>query len=148
MTENRVQILSGNKDVALSVAAGKLAFGLTDTDDALIEIEKGMPDLAIIYPDQAPGGLGTLFIPNTLAIIKGSPHPEAAKRLVQYLLSPPVETRLAKGESAQIPLNSTVKVKPRVETPQTVRAMQVDFDKAAAQWDTVAKFLRERFTGG
>jgi iron(III) transport system substrate-binding protein len=148
LQDNRVQILSGNKDVAFSVAAGKLAFGLTDTDDALIEVEKGMEDVAIVYPDQAAGGLGTLFIPNTLAIIKGAPHPEAAQRLVQYLLSPPVETQLAKGESAQIPLNSMVNVKLRVQTPQTVKAMQVDFEKAAAQWDTVAKFLRERFTGG
>ncbi len=27
----------------MSVAAGRLAFGLTDTDDALEEVEKGMP---------------------------------------------------------------------------------------------------------
>jgi iron(III) transport system substrate-binding protein len=145
--ENHVQIQSGNKQVAIAVASGQLAFGITDTDDALVELEKGMP-VVLVYPDQEPGGLGTLFIPNTLAIIKGGPHPAAAERLVAYLLSPPVESRLAKGESAQIPLNSAVTTKVRVETPRTIRAMQVDFEKAAAMWDTVADFLRERFTGG
>ena len=101
---NEVQILSGNKQVALAVAAGRLAFGLTDTDDALIEVEKGMP-VAIVYPDQGADGLGTLLIPNTLAIVRGCPHPAAARRLVDYLLSPEVEACLAAGESAQIPLN-------------------------------------------
>ena len=99
---NEVQILSGNKQVALAVAAGRLAFGLTDTDDALIEVEKGMP-VAIVYPDQGADGLGTLLIPNTLSIVRGCPHPAAARRLVDYLLSPEVEACLAAGESASNP---------------------------------------------
>ena len=69
--------------------------------------------VAIVYPDQGAGGLGTLLIPNTLAIIRGGPNPAAARRLVDYLLSPEVESRLAAGPSAQIPLN------PKVESPAT-----------------------------
>jgi iron(III) transport system substrate-binding protein len=144
---NDVQILSGNKQVALAVAAGQLPFGLTDTDDAIIEQEKGMP-VAIVYPDQGEQEMGTLFIPNTLAILKGCPHPEAARRLVDFLLSPEVETRLAAGPSAQIPLNPEAKAEVRVETPRTVRPMQVDFEAAAEKWDTAAKFLRDEFAGG
>ena len=144
---NDVKIFSGNKQVALAVAAGQVAFGLTDTDDALAEVEKASP-VAIVYPDQGDGQMGTLFIPNTLAIVAGSPHPEAARRLVDYLLSPEVEARLAAGPSAQIPLNSAVMVKPRVETPKTIRAMQVDFSAAADRWTAAARFLRDEFTGG
>jgi len=144
---NQVKILSGNKQVAQAVSAGQLAFGLTDTDDAIGEIEQGRP-VAIVYPDQGEGGLGTLFIPNTVAIIAGGPHPEAARRLVDYLLSPEVEAKLAFGASAQIPLNPAVKPDPRVETPATVKAMQVDFEAAAKQWDKAARFLREEFAGG
>jgi len=144
MRENEVQILSGNKQVALSVAAGQADFGLTDTDDAIIEIEHGRP-VAIVYPDQGEGGMGTLFIPNTLAIIRGSPNPEAARRLVDFLLSPAVEAKLAAGPSAQIPLNPRVEAEPRVETPRTVKAMEVDFAAAAAQWDAAARFLRDEF---
>lgn len=139
--------MEGNKQVALAVGAGRLAFGITDTDDAMGEIDKGMP-VAIVYPDQGEDESGTLFIPNTLAILKGCPHPEEARRLVDFLLSPPVETALAQGPSAQIPLNSQVDVKPRVETPRTIRAMQVDFNEAARLWPETAKFLRAKFTGG
>ncbi len=144
---NQVQILSGNKQVALSVAAGRTAFGLTDTDDAIIEQEKGMP-VAILYPDQGEDQMGTLFIPNTLAIIRGGPHPQAARRLIDYLLAPAVEGKLAAGPSAQIPLNPGVRAQLRVETPRTIRAMQVDFERAAEAWDTAARFLRDEFTGG
>ncbi len=144
---NDVEILSGNKQVALSVAAGRLSFGMTDTDDAIIELEKAMP-VAIVYPDQGDDGMGTLFIPNTLSIIRGSPNPEFAQRLVGYLLSPQVEAKLAAGPSAQIPLNSEVKGEVRVETPQTIRAMQIDFQAAADQWETAARFIRDEFTGG
>jgi len=130
LKKNDVQILAGNKQVALSVAAGELAFGMTDTDDAIIEVEKGMP-VAIVYPDQGEDEMGTLFIPNTLALIKGSPNGETARRLVDYLLSPEVEARLAAGRSAQIPLNTKCEAEVRVETPKTIKAMHVDFDAAA-----------------
>lgn len=144
MKANDVQIFSGNKQVAQAVAAGSIAFGLTDTDDAIIEVEAGQ-SVAIVYPDQGPDGLGTLFIPNTLAIIKGSPNGAEARRLVDYLLSPEIEIQLSQGPSAQIPLNAKVDVPLRVETPRTVQAMEVDFSEAARQWDAAARFVRDKF---
>ena len=145
--QQNVQILSGNRQVALAVASGQLAIGLTDTDDAIVELENGQP-VAIVYPDQQPGGMGTLFIPNTVAIIRGCPHPAAARQLVDYLLSPKVEERLAAGPSAQIPLHPRARPQTRVETPATIRAMQVDFAAAGEKWPEVAKYLRDRFTAG
>jgi iron(III) transport system substrate-binding protein len=143
---NGVQVLAGNKQVAMAVGSGQVAFGLTDTDDAMGEIDAGSP-VAIVYPDRAPGGLGTLFIPNTLAIVKGAPHQKAAEALADHLLSPEVEAALAKGPSAQIPLLRSTDVKARVETPRTVHAMEVDFEAAARLWDKVAAFLVDEFGG-
>jgi iron(III) transport system substrate-binding protein len=141
---NDVRILGGNKQVALAAASGEIAFGLTDTDDAIIEIDRAQP-VAIVYPDREEGQLGTLFIPNTIAIIKGNPNPAAAKKLIDFLLSPEVESTLALCPSAQIPLNPAVETRPRVETPKTVKVMQVDFTAAAKQWDAAAKFIQEEF---
>src|SRR5262249_26032234 len=143
---NGVQVLSGNKQVAQAVGSGQAAFGLTDTDDAMGEIDEGNP-VTIIYPDRAPDALGTLFIPNTLAVLKGAPHRAAAEALASHLLSPEVEAALATGPSAQIPLLRSTSVKARVETPRTVHAMQVDFEAAARLWDRVAAFLAEEFAG-
>jgi iron(III) transport system substrate-binding protein len=141
---NGVQVFSGNKQVATAVGSGQIAFGMTDTDDAMGEIEAGNP-AAIVYPDRNPGDLGTLFIPNTLAIMKGAPHQQAAEALADYLLSPSIEKTLAVGPSAQIPLLKSTEAEVRVETPKTVRAMEADFEAAAKVWDKVAAFLVKEF---
>ena len=144
--DNHVHVMAGNKQVALAVGSGQLAFGLTDTDDAIAEVDKAMP-VAIIYPDQGTDEMGTLFIPNTVSIIKGSPHEAAARRLVDNVLSPEVEAHLALGASAQIPLSTNADVRSRLNVPADVRQMDVDFDPAVEMWDTAAKFLRKEFTG-
>jgi iron(III) transport system substrate-binding protein len=142
--KRNARIMSGNKQVAQAVGSGELAFGLTDTDDALAEIAAGMP-VAIVYPDQSEGGLGTLFIPNTLSLIKGSEHVAAAEKLLDWLLSSDVERRLADGLSGQIPLKEGVAASDRVKTPGEVRAMDIDFSKAADSWDETARFLQQEF---
>ncbi len=143
---NGAQVLSGNKGVAVGVGKGDLAFGLTDTDDAMEEVDAGHHVL-IVYPDREPGGLGTLFIPNTLAIPGGAPRPKEAEALADHLLSPEVEAALASGPGAQIPLGSRTSVKAKVETPKTVPAMKVDFEAAAARWDEVSAYLTREFAG-
>lgn len=138
-------VFPGNRQVAQAVGSGQLVCGLTDTDDAMIEIRSGQP-VEIVYPDQEPGGLGTLFLPNTLAVIKNCPHPEPAKQLLNYLLSAETEQRLAAGESSQIPLNSQVKADTLpMETPATLNPMVVDFRRAREEWDAAAKFIRHEF---
>jgi iron(III) transport system substrate-binding protein len=143
--KDNAQVLSGNKQVAVSVGRGELAFGLTDTDDAIIEKENGQ-SVEIIYPDQEEGGLGALLIPNTLAMIQGATNNEAARRLVDYLLSPEVEAKLAAGGSAQFPLNPALQTRSRAAPAQPLRQMSVDFPAAAAAWDSAAAFLRDTFT--
>lgn len=145
---NNAKIEGGNKQVALKVARGEYAFGITDTDDAIIEIEQAQP-VAIVFPDQDDGQLGTLLIPNTLSIIKNGPNPEQAKRFIDRLLQGDIEERLAAGSSAQIPLSSQVKTKSRVE-PESgeLKLMKVDFEAAADEWDKIATKLNEMFPLG
>ena len=138
------RVLSGNKQVARAVSRGQIAWGLTDTDDAIIEVEQGLP-VAIVYPDQADGAMGTLFIPNTVARIRSGPNPNGAGQLIDYLLSAGTENRLAKSRSAQIPLGRGAATQDRVRTPSQIRAMQVDFEAAAAMWPKAAPILRHEF---
>lgn len=138
------RILASDREVAQEVATGRLAFGLTNSGDAIIQLAGGAP-VTIVYPDQAEYQLGTLFIPSTVALVKNSPHAEPAAELLNYLLSPEVARRLADGPSALVPLETGVTASNRVKTPTEVRAMKVDFPAAAEHWDTVAKFLHEEF---
>ena len=140
-------IVGGNKQVAQKVASGQFAFGLTDTDDAMIELENAQP-VAIVFPDQADDQLGTLVIPNTLGLIKNGPNPERAKILINRLLKEDIELRLANGASAQLPLASDVQSKWRVipvsslaDNKAPLKTMRVDFGKAAKTWDVEKEFL-------
>jgi iron(III) transport system substrate-binding protein len=138
-------IEAGNKQVALAVGQGRYAFGLTDTDDAMIEKSKGKP-VAIIFPDQGENQVGTLFIPNSLCLIKGSANSAKARKLAEFLLSPAVESELALSPSAQFPVNPQVKTRSPAQDESTdIKWMEVDFAKAADAWDEAARFLREHF---
>jgi iron(III) transport system substrate-binding protein len=135
---NDVRIVPGNKHVAQEVSAGKnAAIGLTDTDDAMGEIEAGNK-VAMLFLEKE-----TLFIPNTAAIVKGCPNPEGARKLVEFLLSPEIETRLAEAKSRQVPLNPQVKADlPTAMQPALkVAPMEVDFALAARNWERYQDIL-------
>ena len=141
VAENAV-VQSGNKQVAIAVSRGQYAFGLTDTDDAIIEVEQGNP-VAIVFPDQSEFQFGAWLIPNTLCITKG-PNRENARKLLNFLLQKSVEEQLARGSSAQIPLHEESKLTSRVE-PDQLKVMQVDFEAAAAAWERAKSKLKKIF---
>ncbi len=144
MKRNEVRVLGGNKACAEQVGAGLLAIALTDTDDALIELDAGKP-VRILFPDSGPDEMGTLLLPNTLAVVRGAPHPDTARRLIDYLLSPAVEARLARGPSGQIPLNPRTQARSRLVLPQPFRTMEVDYERAARLFPVAARYMETTF---
>jgi iron(III) transport system substrate-binding protein len=159
LKDNGTHIAPGNKDVAEWVAQGKTAtgkvaaIGMTDTDDAIGQLKSGK-DVTILFPDRDGGmgaagrkRMGTLFIPNTLCIPKGCPNLDGACKLVDYLLRPEVEKALAEGPGSQIPINPEVKatLPPQIETPATVKAMQVNWARAAELEEEARAHMIELF---
>jgi len=144
LRENDVAVLPGNATVRDLVARGEYAIGLTDTDDANGGVLDGFP-VAWLLPDQEPGGLGTLVLPNTVALVRGGPNPDAGKRLIDYLLSPEVETALAASRSIQIPLNPAAKAPEDVPVLSEIRRMDADFEEISGRMQDTAAFIREEF---
>ncbi len=139
---NGVRIVDGNASARDRVVDGTVPIGFTDTDDALVAIEQGRP-VDIIWPDK--DGIGTLLIPNTVALIEGGPNPDAGKKLIDFLLSPKVEEMLAYSESGQIPLRSSIKRPPHVPTLDKIKAMEVDYEKVADLMEPSGRFLQKLF---
>jgi iron(III) transport system substrate-binding protein len=135
MRTNGVIFGSGNAYLMRQVRNGKLAFGWTDTDDAKVAIDGGFPVVQVV-PDQGPDDMGLIVIPNTVAMIADAPHPEAAKRLIDFLVSREVEELLAHGPSAQIPVRSGV---PR---PEGVLDL-TDYRLAEIDWRAVGTAYAE-----
>jgi iron(III) transport system substrate-binding protein len=142
MKTNGVKITTSNGESADFVAAGQLDFSLVDTDDAVNRKKQGKP-VDIIYPDQDANGIGVLILPNAVALIKGGPHPENGKRLIDYLLSKETERKLAFADCAQIPLHSGVDTPPEVRGIEDIKPMRVGYADLARKMDEIQPFFKE-----
>jgi iron(III) transport system substrate-binding protein len=135
---NGVRIVGGNSVVRDLVARGEVKTGLTDTDDVNVAIENGQP-VGMVLPDKE--GLGVPVMPNMVSLIAGAPHPEEARKLIDYLLSADVERQLAQSEAVQIPLHAGVPGPKNIPAIETFKPMTLDYAKAASRVDDVTKRL-------
>lgn len=138
LRENEVEIASSNGEVKRLVVAGEVTFGLTDTDDAHQAVESGA-DVAVVYPDQ--DGLGTLIMPTAVVLLKGAPHPEEGRRLVDFLLSSRAELAMAE-RAAHMPLRSDVTPPNGVRRVPDLRPMEVDYAALGEVMERVQPWLR------
>ncbi len=137
MLANGLVVVDGNSVTRDLVAEGKAAVGFTDTDDAQGAIAKGAP-VQMVFPDQ--DSLGTLLIPNTVAMIAGAPHPDTAGELIDFLLSAKTEQRLLDEKWAQVPLRKDAK-----GDGGGVKAMEVDLGSVARNLTPSARACQELF---
>jgi len=128
LKKNDIAVLAGNATTKDRVAAGIYHFGFTDTDDANLALKDKKP-VAVIFPDKKD--FGTLLIPNTVAMINECPHPEAAKKLIDFILSKETEAALAASSSVQIPVRKSVPGPQSLPPLSEIKAMDVDFEKVA-----------------
>ena len=135
---NGVRVVEGNSVVRDLVARGEVKTGLTDTDDVNVAIENGHP-VGMVLPDRE--GLGVPVMPNMVSLIAGAPHPEEARKLIDYLLSADVERQLAQSEAVQIPLHAGVPGPKNIPAIETFKPMTLDYAKAASRVDDVTKRL-------
>ncbi len=137
--ENGVRIASSNGEVKRLVVAGDVTFGLTDTDDARQAVSSGA-DVLVIHPDQDT--LGTLLMPTAVVLLRGAPHPNAGRRLIDHLLSTDVERRLAE-QAAHMPLRPDVPVPRGVRSVDELRLMSLDYAQLGASMEAMQPWLRQ-----
>lgn len=140
LRRNEVRVASSNGEVRRLVAAGEVAFGVTDTDDAHQAVAEGSP-VAVVVPDQEDGGLGTFVMPTAVVLIRGGPHPRDARALVDYLLRPETEWELARN-GAHMPLQPGVETPPGVRSAAEIRAMRVEYAQVASLLPRLEPWLR------
>jgi len=138
LKENGVRITSSNGEVKRLVVSGEVAVGLTDTDDANEALKEGAP-VAVVYPHDEAGG--TLVIPTTSVIIKSGPNPEAARRLIDYLVSAAVEEQMAES-AGHMPLRPGVITPRRIRTVDSIKAMPVNYAHVTEQMEQMQPWLR------
>ena len=132
-----VRWVGGNSHVRDAVAAGVDAeIGLTDTDDVWIGKERGRT-IDMVFPEP------TLVIPNTVALLRGAPHPEAGRRFIDFLLRPETEARLARGRSRQMPVRPGVPGPAGMPAITSLRILRVDWGRLSAQEPFLERVRKE-----
>jgi iron(III) transport system substrate-binding protein len=94
LVANDALVVDGNSMVVKLVGRGEAWIGLTDSDDIAAFQREGLPVSPAIFKE-------TLLIPNTIAIVKGAPRAESARKLFDYLQSRPVVERLVQENALQ-----------------------------------------------
>jgi iron(III) transport system substrate-binding protein len=102
LAANQVRLVAGNSVSVRMVAQGQADVGLTDSDDAFAAQRNGWP-VGYVVLDQ--DGRGPLAIPNSVALVAGAPHPQAARRFIDFVLGGTVERSLAESHQRNMPVS-------------------------------------------
>jgi iron(III) transport system substrate-binding protein len=94
----------------------------------------------MVMPDKE--GMGVPMMPNLVSMIAGAPHPQEARQMIDYLLSPDVEAMLARSEAVQIPLRPSVEGPANMPKIGAFRPMTLDYARAAARVEDVTTRLQ------
>jgi iron(III) transport system substrate-binding protein len=92
---NKPLLVDGNSMVVKMVGTGEAVLGVSDSDDVAAAQADAMPVAA------APMMNETLSIPNTVALIRGAPHPENADRLFSFLHRPEIAQKLVAANALE-----------------------------------------------
>lgn len=141
LQDNAVKLAPSNGDSADLVSRGEFAFSLVDSDDAVSRM-KQHEAVDIVYPDQGPDGIGCFIVPNAVMLVAGAPHPEAGKKLIDYLLMKETERKLAFSDAAQIPLHSGIATPPYVPPIESLKVMKANYAEVAKKLQAIQPLLK------
>lgn len=123
------RLFDGNATVARMVGSGELSVCATDTDDVFVRQNVKEP-IDLGYPDMGDGG--TLLIPNSVAMVAGAPHPDTARKLIDFLTSEQTERMLAQSESRNVPVRESLRKELNFTLPPETK---LTFDQIADAMD-------------
>jgi iron(III) transport system substrate-binding protein len=144
LRKNAVIRADGNSHAVLLLKQGRVAFAATDTDDVIVAQSRG-DSIAAVYPDMtSPEGgtalTGTLWIPCSVALVKGARNEAAAKRLIDYIASERIERALYDSESKNVPVRASLRERVGAKSPH---AAKVDYAAVSAELGRMEKLVAE-----
>jgi iron(III) transport system substrate-binding protein len=135
-------VLSGSSGaVPRFVNDGEQAVGITLEDNAYRYVEGGGP-VKIVYPED-----GTTAAPDGIALVKGAPHPAAARAFIDWALSKPAQDYLVE-KMGRRPVRVDGAVPAGLPPMNQIKTKPYDFgwsavnkDKFVAHWTELVQKL-------
>ena len=107
------------------VARGEIGVGVVFSHDCVAAREQGFPHLRVTFPAE-----GTGYEVGGVALVKGAPHPQAARRYIDWALTAAAQEVGPTAHAYQAPTHPDAKVSDR--TVDLKRVPLIDYDVAAA----------------
>ena len=126
LKDNKIKLVSGNSTAVRKVSNGEYDICFTDTDDVYAAQRNGHP---VDFNFLNQGDMGPLAIPNTVALIENAPHPKAAKKLLDFILSEELEVLLAESDSHNSPIHPSLAG--QYEKYEIKKRLNIEYEKIA-----------------
>lgn len=147
---NGMKVLADHTAVANAVSSGEIPIGIVNHYYYVPAKREGKP-VALVYPDQGEGEMGTLVIPLAVSILEGAEHEDAAKKFVDFALSSEGQEPLTTQEN-EFPLVAgedlgAAKVE-GVRQIDEIQRPEVDFTKLAEAEKRAVELFGPELTAG
>jgi iron(III) transport system substrate-binding protein len=130
LTANQPKVVDGNSVAAKLVGRGEAWIGFADSDDIEAEKNNGAPVMAL------PPGADTLYLANTVAVVRNAPHPAEAEKFFEYLQQKEVSQRLVEVHALE---GATL------DPAVAASGLQVDWDQLLKDLDAATKEMDQIF---
>lgn len=122
--------LESSGEVITAVAEGKSLVGITLEETAMQAVSFGY-DIGIVYPKE-----GTSCIPDGSALIQNAPHPENAKRFLDFTVSYDVQSLLQNQDSRRS-VRSDLPAPDALPALETMKLVDYDIHWACSHRDSI-----------
>jgi iron(III) transport system substrate-binding protein len=123
-------VVDGNSVVVKQVARGEAWIGWADSDDIADAQHEELPVLAL------PNTSETLYLPNTMGVIRNCPHPAEAQKFFEFLSDPAAMRTLVDAHALEgATLDSAV----------AATGLTVDWDKLLRDLEPVTEEIKKLF---
>ena len=138
LRNNNIMIVQSNQQVLDTIKRGERPIALGALDKYAASARKQGHPIKSIYPTD-----GTPIIPSPTAIIKGGPHPNAAKLFANFMLSDAAQKLFPAGGG----YSARTDIGPPKNSPKLseVKAMPMDYGQIQKETATVKKQFNEVF---
>jgi iron(III) transport system substrate-binding protein len=138
LRENDIMVVRSNQQVLDTIKRGERPIALGALDSYAADARAQGHPIKSIYPTD-----GTFVIPSPTAIIKGGPHPNAAKLFATFMLSEAAQKLFPAGGG----YSARTDIGPPKDSPalSEVKPMPVNYEKIAKESATVKRKFNEIF---
>lgn len=140
MKRNGLVVLGSHTDVRNAVGSGELEVGLVNHYYVELGRREGSP-VAAVFTDERPGEMGTVVNVASGGIIAGAKHPDDARKLLDFLLTPEVQREFA-GRNFEYPVIPGVAA-PGLRPFAEIRQTPLPLARLGGEVDRTLKLLDE-----